>query len=165
MSLNTLTSFAVHYSLSLVTQWVTDSKKRTQISVFMRHRRSHKLLAAVDTAVNSSSAEINIWEHPHDVDISVPYSVLCFSSQLSFLCLRFRSTHQIRLQLFLRHTSEQCSLSLANSSLCSALQNRALLHITAVLSRSLYLCLASKAALFRAPASGTNSASHTYRLC
>ena len=44
MPLNTLTSFAFLYSLSLVTHWVTHSIKWTQISVFMRQRRSHKLL-------------------------------------------------------------------------------------------------------------------------
>jgi hypothetical protein len=42
---------------------------------------------------------------------------------------------------------------------------RSPLHISAALSRSLHLCLASKAALFRAPARETKSAGHAYQLC
>ena len=82
-----------------------------------------------------------VWEHPHDIDISFLYSVLRFSSQLSFLCLHTTPrtdpdnsrltvtaysilhfshsspltslwfTHQVRPQLSLWHTSEQCYLS------------------------------------------------------
>ena len=42
-----------------------------------------------------------MWEHPHDIGISFLYSVIRFSTQVSFFCLRIWSTHQIRPQIFL----------------------------------------------------------------
>ena len=60
---------------------------------------------------------ITLWEHPHDSTSLPLFSSSLFSSQLSFLC---------SVLLF-----SQLSLPLSNPSLCSALQNQALLPITA----------------------------------